>query len=184
VNHFDNGKIKTCVLSNDFTIEGYKFPINSKVNFNYNGSLSHVELGSEAIILNQFFPKGTIILLNHWGEKFNFWLSKPMKIQDHHLDSRNDGIGDCLYPNSGKLKKFWLAQEEIIDGIPCTSSANIIKYGWSAISKGTDRMIYLFENGKLKQAMLSKDYIIKDKHFTKGNIITFDENGIPNLKRK
>ena len=78
---------------------------------------------------------------------------------------------------NGKLSAIWLANDETNEGIPCTSNVNIFKYGFSVISKGTNRMVFFHEYGKLQQAMLSKDIFIQRQPLKKGDLVRFDENG-------
>lgn len=173
---YDHGHLKSCILSANYTIDGYVIPENSSIAFNKKGALDYVKLGKDAKMLNQLFPAKTQIFFNHWIGPFSFWPSKQMEIQGHILVSRWDGIGNAMFAN-GRLSAIWLANDETIEGIPCTSSVNIFKYGFSVISKGTNRMVFFHENGKLQQAMLSKDIIIQGKSFKKGDLVRFDEFG-------
>jgi hypothetical protein len=53
----------------------------------------------------------------------------------------------AFYP-SGKLKECWLAEDQLVQGIPC---------GRSGIFTG-DSGVQFYESGKLRACKLSKDY--------------------------
>jgi hypothetical protein len=176
VEYHSNGKIKSCILSRDYTVEGYLLPHASKVFFGPGGELDQCRLGDSAGICGQVFPVGSTIFFNHWGQKVSFWLRSNTVIQGHEISATDDGIGNSMYP-TGKLKAIWLADDQDIEGVPCTSSGNIFRFGFSVLHLGTRRMAWFHENGRLRQAMLSRDITIQGHSFSKGDIVSFDTNG-------
>lgn len=176
VKFHENGKIKSCKLSMEFSVEGYDFPKASSILFNAEGTLTQCILGDSARIFGQAFPVGTTLFFGRWGQKVSFWLPSNTVIQGHLVAGSNDGIGNSIYPN-GKLKVIWLAEDENIDGVPCTSSGNILRFGLGVIPLGTQRMVWFHENGRLQQAMLSRDFTIQSQPFSKGDIVKFDAKG-------
>ncbi len=183
VEYFDNGKISSCILSKPFSIEGYLLPKGSKVFLGLNGELGQCLLGDSAKIVGQSFPRGTWVFFNRWGQKISFWLPKNMVMQGFWIGASDDGIGNSIYP-SGKLKAVWLADDQDIEGIPCTSSGNIFRFGFKVIPLGTQRMAWFHENGRLAQAMLSRDITIQGHSFSKSDIVSFDINGKIDLEAK
>lgn len=101
-------------------------------------------------------------------------------MQGHFIASRNDGIGCSLHPN-GKLRAIWLVHDEVIDGIPCSCSSNIFKYGWHVMSMGTQRMVWFHDNGLLQQAMVSRNIVVQGHSFKKGELIYINRNGLVDL---
>lgn len=172
----DNQSIHICFLSKETKILGYLIPGQSKLIFNKNGTLDQFILGKEAVILDQNFPANTRFFLNRWNENISFWLPEKRNIQGYEIASSNDGVGTPLFPN-GKLKEIWLVKDQIIEGVPCSTGANVFKYGFHVISLGTERRVKLYDNGHLKQAMLSNDCVIQNHNFKQGEFIKLNENG-------
>jgi hypothetical protein len=92
------------------------------------------------------------------------------------VKGQDDGRGARLHRN-GKLLAIWLAQDEMIDGVPCTSSGNPFRMGLTAARLGTQRMAWFYENGHLQQAMLSQDFIVQGHSFKKGEVISLTLDG-------
>jgi hypothetical protein len=183
VKYHKNGKIKSCYLAQNYEVEGNLLPAGSKLFFWDNGNPSECWISKEANFYGQLLPAKTSVFFNRWGHKFCFWLPKEMRIQGHLIASTNDGIGNSLHLN-GKLKAIWLAGDEDINGIPCSSSENIFKYGFHVMSLGTKRMVWFYDTGQLQQAMISHEITIQGYQFKKGDIIYFDKNGKIDLNSK
>lgn len=172
---------KTCILSKNFNVDGFQLPAGSKLFLDTKGKLGGFLLSKDASVAGQVLPAQTRVFLNDgWGNKISFWLPRPTRIQGHLLPSCNDGIGCSLHPN-GKLKAIWLTKDEVIDGIPCSTSSNIFKYGWRVLSRGTQRMVWFHDNGLLQQAMISHDIVVQDHVFKKGDLIYINRNGLVDL---
>jgi hypothetical protein len=104
-------------------------------------------------------------------------------IQGHLIGASDDGPGTPLYQN-GKLKEIWLVNDELIEGITCTTSGNFFKYGWHVVSLGTERRVKLYDNGKLQRAMLSRDVVIQGHSYKKGEFVCMDKAGKIDLNVK
>jgi len=176
VKYHDNGKVKSCILSKEYSIEGYLLPRASNLFLGLGGELDQCILGDSVKIFGQSFPVGTTIFFNHWGQKVSFWLPSKAIIQGHLIRASDDGVGNSIYSN-GQLKAVWLADDQDIDGIPCTSSGNIFRFGVQVVRLGTRRMALFYENGRLQRAMLSRDITIQGHSFSKGDIISFGMDG-------
>lgn len=183
VHYWKNGKIKSCYLSKDYEIDGNLLPVDSELFLEENGNPSRCEISKEAKFYGLSLPPKTCVFFNRWGHKLSFWLKDDTRIQGYLIASSNDGIGNSLYTN-GKLKAIWLADEEEINGVPCTSSNNPFRFGSQVTSLGTKRMVWFYENGNLQQAMLSRDITIQGHFFKKGDIIYFDQDGKVDLVSK
>lgn len=181
VEYFKNNKINTCVLAKDFIIDGYWLPESSKLFFNSDGKLDRCIISKETKFFGQPLPPGTSVFFNYWGEKLSFWLPENTLIQGHLIGAQNDGPGTPLYEN-GKLKEIWLVNDELIDGIPCTTSGNIFIYGYQVARMGTERRVKFYDNGKLKQALLFRDVTIQGHSYKKGEFIFLDKDGKIDLR--
>jgi len=71
------------------------------------------------------------------------------------------GNRSVVFYSSGQLKLCWLSSTTILDDIPCAS----------------DVILYLHENGQLWNVSLDSDYQIKKVLHRSGSRLTFDETG-------
>ena len=97
-------------------------------------------------------------------------------LQGFLVRGQTNGAGIRLHPN-GKLLAIWLAGDQEIDGVPCTSSMNIFQMGLGVISLGTQRMAWFYNNGRLRQAMLSRDIVLQGHSFNAGDVISLTRDG-------
>jgi len=183
VTYFKSNKLNSCFLSKDFTIDEYVLPAGTKLFLNENGKPSRCIISKETPFCGQSLPAQTNVFFGMWGEKVSFWLPQNTMIQGYLIGASDDGPGTPLYAN-GKLKEIWLVNDMLIDGVPCTSSANIFKYGWHVIHMGTERRVRFYDNGHLQRAMLSSDIIIQGHSYKKGELIYFDKEGKIDLRVK
>ncbi len=183
VKYFDNNKLNTCYLAKDFTIEGYLLPEVSKIFLSNIGKLDRSIISKETKFFGQALPAKTNVFFDFWGEKVSFWLPINTMIQGYLIGAMDDGPGIPLYQN-GKLKEIWLLNDEVIDGVPCTTSGNVFKYGWHVVSLGTDRRVRFYDNGHIQRALLSKDIVVQGHSYKKGELIFFDKGGKIDLSDK
>lgn len=175
--HYDKNKhLQSCTLARDYVWEGLTIPAGSQLIVNESGKIAQFIVGKEAIILGQVYPAKTHFFLHFWGQDLSFWLPVNTNIQGFEIAESHDGQGTPVYAN-GKLKEFWLIRDTIIEGIPCSTSANLFKYGMHVISLGTERRVKFHANGHLQRAMISKDITIQNQVFHTGDFINLDENG-------
>ena len=138
--------------------------------FNQNGELGRCITSEPTSLGHLLLPAESNVFFNRWGESINFWLPSPSIVQGYLIPKSTDGIGNSCYP-SGKLKEFWLVNDEVIQGIPCTTSGNPFKVGWKASHFGSDRRIRLSEDGSLERALLSSDFTYQGKQYKKGELL-------------
>jgi len=176
VNYFFNHKLRRCTLSKDYTYDGFTMPSGSLLYLFKSGTPEICEISREASFNGLLLPANSKVMYNIYGQKTGFWLAEKRSIQGVMIAHSWDGITNKVHKN-GKLKAVWLAEEQEIEGVPCTSSMNIFIYGMKALHYGTKRMAFFYENGKLQQAMISKDIEIQGISFKKGELICFDKEG-------
>jgi len=175
---YSDGKIKSCCLAAADSVSGYYLPAGSRLSFRPSGTLSDCVLGGDASFYGQSLPAETEVCFKRDGQFSCFWPPDDTMIQGHLVQPHIGGVGNKLYPNS-TLRAFWLARDEVIDGVPCSSSNSVLKYGLRVITMGTNRMVYLYDDGHLRQAMLSRDCDIGGYPYDKGDVVRFAPDGKP-----
>ena len=176
VKYYKNGKIRSCYLSKDYVFLNYNLPCGSALFFLESGKLFMCEITKETSFNGLVLPPKATVFFKKMGENISFWLPDKTRIQGIFLAANSDGVGHSIYKN-GQLKSIWLAKDQEIDGVPCSTSGNIFKYGFKVMGLGTKRMVWLYDNGKIQQAMISRDVNIQGVDFKKGDIICFDKQG-------
>ena len=187
------GEVESCVLGQQATIEDFILPVGSKVMFRgkpwtSNRAVNCVIL-RDTVIRGVPLPANSTVLFwtnPPWTGKgldrevagtWDCYLPKDTPLQGHLCRSTgNDGFGDILYP-SGKLRAVGLAQDEEIDGVPCTSSQNPLRMGIRVIFYGLDAAAWFYENGHLEQGLVSRDCTIDGRKFKRGDVVRLTPKG-------
>ena len=177
---YQTGRIKRCTLTQEHRIGAHLLPPGSEVYLDETGALAQVVLGAEAAFSGQVLPAKASVFFEPDGRMRFFWLHEDAVIQGHRIRGHEDGAGNRLHPN-GTVRAIWLAGDEEIDGIPCTSSGNLLRMGMRVTSLGTKRMAWFHDNGRLQQAMLSRDAVIQGHAFKKGDLISLRRDGTLDL---
>ena len=183
IKYYDDGKPSSCQVSQALMVGNIQIPSGSDVSFRPNGEVGSAWLGKDGTVYGQALPAGTALHFGKGDQLRHFWLSKDTVLQGHLVNRQDDGAGSRLHPN-GKLLAIWLAQDEVIEGVPCTSSGNPFRMGLTAARLGTQRMAWFYDNGHLQQAMLSQDFTLQGHSFKKGEVISLDPDGKVNLNAK
>jgi hypothetical protein len=176
VNYFENGQIQDCTLARAHTLMGQLLPAGTEILFTPSGGIWNYLLGRDATISGQPLPAGSRVFGADMLGRVRFWPSRDILIQGHLCKAVDDGIGHYMYPD-GKLCAIWLKQDEVIDGVYCTSSANMLTMPLHVLFLGTERMAWFYEDGRLRQAMLSRDCTVQGHAFKKGDVISMDPEG-------
>jgi hypothetical protein len=80
-----------------------------------------------------------------------------------------------FHPN-GQLKTAWLAEDRVIQGIPCARFRFLSALmGWVAGDKNGSTGFH--ENGQLRQCELSRNHTIAGQRFRRGDAVRFDADG-------
>jgi len=183
VKYFDSGKLDHCVLADEYSVAESSLPQGSEVFFNPTGRLSHSRLARATLFRGQALPANATVFFDGETRIRSFWVASDTEIQGHMIRGHEDGLGNVLYPN-GKLRAIWLARDEVIDGIPCTSSLNVRELGLRVIFLGARRMVWFYDDGKLQQAMLSQDISIRGRKLRKGEVVYFRPDGTPDVNER
>jgi hypothetical protein len=178
VKRYADGTPSSCQIGTALMVGGIEIPAYSDMIFNADGQVGGAWLGKDGAVYGQPLPKGTVLFFASGGRLRHFWLPRDSVLQGHLVRGQDDGAGNRLHPN-GKLLAIWLAQDEVIDGVPCSSSGNVLRMGLGVIHLGTQRMAWFYDTGRLQQAMLAHDFTLQGHHFTKGEVISLDPDGRP-----
>jgi hypothetical protein len=183
VKYYQDGKPSSCQVSQAFMVGNIQIPPGSDIAFRPNGEVGSAWLGKDGTVYGQPLPAGTALHFGEGDQLRHFWLSKDTVLQGHLVNRQDDGAGSRLHPN-GKLLAIWLAQDEEIEGVPCTSSGNPFRMGITAARRGTQRMVWFHDNGHLQQGMLSQDFTLQGHSFKRGDVISLDPDGKVDLNAK
>lgn len=176
IKYFRDGKPSSCQVAAAFMVGNIQIPSGSDISFRPNGEVGSAWLGKDASVYGQALPAGTVLHFGEGNRLRHFWLPKDTVLQGHLVKGQDDGAGSRLHPN-GKLLAIWLVQDEVIDGVPCTSSGNILRMGFGVLRLGTQRMVWFYDNGRLQQAMLSEDVTLQGHSLKKGEVVSLDLDG-------
>jgi hypothetical protein len=153
---------------------GQNAPLSNNIEYYDNGNIEFYILEHEEIVNGQLLPSGTGIHLTDTGVLDWCFLEDDTKIQGHLCRGNGHGFMTSFHPN-GKLKTVWLAEDEIIQGIPC-SKFRFLSAVFAGIHGKTGQTSF-YENGQLKYCELSRDFIVNNKTYKKGNALKFSANG-------
>jgi hypothetical protein len=143
------------------------------VEYYQDGKLTSCTLGREDTLSGQPLPAGTVVHLTPDGYLDWCFLQQNTEIQGHLCRGESHGFMTGFHPN-GQLKTAWLAQDEIIQGIPCAKFKFLSAVmGWIEDS-GKDGSTRFHENGFLRYCALSENFTIEGQRFRKGDAIRFD----------
>lgn len=175
-----NGTVKHCRLASEHRFGVQLLPAGSDVYLLETGVPERIVLGAGAAFNGQVLPAKATVFLERDGRLRSFWLPEDAVIQGHRIPGQEDRRGNRLHPN-GTVRAVWLVGDQEIDGIPCTTSGNVFRMGLRVIRLGSRRMAWFYDNGRLQQAMLSRDAVILGHAFKKGDIISLRRDGTVDL---
>ena len=146
------------------------------VEYYQDGKLTSCTLGREDTLSGQPLPAGTVVHLTPDGYFDWCFLQQNTEIQGHLCRGEGHGFMTGFHPN-GQLKTAWLAQDEIIQGIPCAKFKFLSALlGWVDDS-GKDGSTRFHENGLLRYCAFSENFTIEGHNFKKGDAVIFDRDG-------
>ncbi len=174
------GEVEACRLGQPAILAGLALPAGSAVQFHQSKMFSGT-LPQATSIRGLLLPtKATLFFSNVWEpevhDTWRCWLPAKTLLQGHLCTATEDGIGHVIYL-SGKLRAIWLAQDEEIDGVPCTSSQNPLRMPMRLLFYGTDCMAWFYENGHLQQGLVSRDCTIQGRKCKAGDIVRLTLDG-------
>ena len=151
-------------------VEVQGVPCTGVIEYYKDGMLEFGHLAQEATLSGQLLPAGTGVHFTPEGVFDWCFLQQDTRIQGHLCRGSGHNFMTCFHP-SGQLRLVWLAENEVIDGIPCAKFRFL-----SAIFHGGDGT-YFHDNGRLQRANLSRTFEIQGHSFRKDAIVRFDPDG-------
>jgi len=139
------------------------------VEYYQDGKLTSCTLAREDTLSGQPLPAGTVVHLTPEGYFDWCFLQQNTEIQGHLCRGSGHGFMTGFHPN-GQLKTAWLAQDEIIQGIPCA------KYRFMSVLFGGGDNTLFDENGRLRFCTLSNNITIEGQNLRKGDEVRFDKD--------
>ncbi len=140
------------------------------VEYYQDGKVKSCTLGREDTLSGQPLSAGTVVSLTPEGYLDWCFLQENTMIQGHLCLGSGHGFMTGFHPN-GKLKLAWLAEDEVIQGIPCA------KYRFmSGLFGGGERTLF-DENGRLRYCRLSRAITLEGQTLKKGDEVRLDSEG-------
>jgi len=161
---------QTAVAPNSEVVEIQGISCTGSVEYYQGGKLKSCMLGREDTITGQPLPPGTVVNLTPEGSLDWCFLPQNTMIQGHLCLGSGHEFMTCFHPN-GQLKTAWLAQDEVIQGIPCA------KYHFmSSLFGGGERTLF-DERGRLRYCRLSAAVTLEGQPLKKGAEVRLGEEG-------
>jgi len=166
----DHGGGNRATIQEGKVVEVQGVPCSGVIEYYKDGKLEFCHLAREATLSGQLLPAGTGVHFTPEGIFDWCFLQQDTRIQGHLCRGSGHGFMTCFHSN-GKLSLAWLAENEVIDGIPCAK----FRFLASIFHGGSGT--YFHENGRLQRANLSRTFTIEDRSFRKNAIVRFDPDG-------
>ncbi len=151
-------------------VEVQGVPCTGVINYYKNGTLEACTLAREATLSGQPLAAGTVVCFTPDGVFDWCFLQESTRIQGHLCRGSGHNFMTCFHPN-GELRLVWLAEDEVIDGIPCA------RFTFLAAFFGGGGGTHFHENGRLARAALSEDFVIEGESFKRNKVVSFDPDG-------
>ncbi len=152
-------------------VEIHGVPCAGMIDTYANGNLESCTLARDATVNGQVLPAGTVVTFTPEGGFDWCFLQQDTEIQGHLCRGQGHEFMTFFHPN-GALRLAYLAQDEVIDGIPCARFRFL-----AAIFGGGGGGTHFHDNGRLKRAALAEDHVIEGKTFKRKTVIELDEMG-------
>lgn len=173
---FSNGMVDRCRFTSGHRIGEHLIPAGSIAYFSPSGGLERVVLGREAAFCGQSLPAKATLFFGGGGELRDFWVHEKVKIQGFMLDDLEEGFGHRLRPD-GKLHVVRLAEEAVVDGVPCATTLPLFRGWWHSIRLGGKSAVWFHPSGRLQQCMLARDATVASERFKRGDVVLLHDDG-------
>ena len=139
-----------------------------------NGNIEFCILLHKDTLSGQPLSAGTGVHFTEGGVFDWCFLQKDTKIQGYLCRGDGHNFMTSFYPN-GQLRIAWLAEDEVIQSIPCSRFRFLSAIFVGIHGKNGETSFY--ENGQLKYCELSKNTIIEGKVYRKRDAVRFNPEG-------
>lgn len=166
---------RSVTLNEDEVIEIEGVSCTGGIEYYKDGSLMHCSLARDDTLLGQPLAAGTGVHFTEDGIFEWCFLRENTEIQGYLCRGEGHGFMTRFHPN-GQLRTAWLAENKVIQGIPCRKF-QFISAVWNPIH-GKNGNTSFHENGQLRYCELSENATIQEIDFRKGDAVRFDEEGM------
>lgn len=142
-----------------------------EINYYENGNIEFCRLSQIDTLSGQILPENTGVHFTEKGILNWCFLPKDLLIQGHLCRGGGYSFMTNFYPN-GQLKIAWLAENEVIQNIPCSKFNFFSAIFYSFHGKPGKTSFY--ENGRLKYCELSEKKTINGIQYQKGDAVSFE----------
>jgi len=134
------------------------------------GRLANCTVSRETAFGEITIPAGSEIFLAPDGRPRSVFLAHDARVNGYLCRGGKRAWSTALYP-SGKLKTCWLAEDTVVDGVPC------MRAGFVADVFGGGAATDFQEDGRLRACKLARDFKLGDRVFRRGDHIRLDAAG-------
>jgi hypothetical protein len=142
------------------------------------GTLSGCFLDGEQAVDGRGLPAGTRIALDADGRLDWAFLPETTEVAGHRCRGGGHAFMTGFHPGGG-LRLCWLAEDEEIDGVPCSKSTEVGEMWRGVFSRNRHGGVYFHANGRLESCRLSRELTLEDRVYEGGSRIELDAEGRP-----
>jgi hypothetical protein len=114
------GEISRVELDRDTLVSGVSCQATKRsAGFHASGALESCALASDTELFGHRFLAGTWVYFTEMGELTSAWLIRDTKLQGHLCKGNGYGGWSVTFHRSGALRICYLAQPQVIQGVPC-----------------------------------------------------------------
>jgi hypothetical protein len=140
------------------------------------GGLDGCFLAGDQTIDGRPLPAGTRVALDREGHLDWVFLPATTEIAGHRCRGGGHDFMTGFHPG-GALRLCWLAEDEEIQGIPCSKVTGIGEMWRGLFSRGRHGGVYFHPDGKLASCRLSRDVTLGDSRYEAGSRVEIDGEG-------
>ncbi len=170
----DHSTGQRVVVPEGETTEVQGVPCTGRIEYYKSGKLMHCSLAREDTLSGQPFAAGTGVHFTEEGQFEWCFLRENTEIQGYLCRGQAHGFQTRFHPN-GQLRTAWLAEDQVIQGIPC-AKFRFLSAVFNPIH-GKHGNTSFHENGQLRYCELSENFTIEGQRFRRGDAVRFDRDG-------
>lgn len=165
---------RTALVPEGEVTEVQGVPCTGRIDYYKNGNLESCTLARDDTLSGQPLAAGTVVVFTEDGVFDWCFLLEDAEIQGLLCRGEGHGFTTTFHPN-GKLKLAWLAEDQVIQGVPC-AKFRFLSAVFSAFH-GKSGGTHFYQNGQLKYCELSKNTTIEGRAFRRGDAVRFHPDG-------
>jgi hypothetical protein len=140
--------------------------------FHPSGALESCALASDTEFFGHRFMAGTWVYLTELGELTSAWLIRDTELQGHICKGSGYGGWSVAFHRSGPLRICYLAQQQVIQGVPCRRGSL-----WGEIRGGVS--VHFHETGALESCSAARRFTLDGVTFKNRQRVRLDRSGRP-----